>query len=139
MYHVLCKALCKARLMSFLDKVPQCKSITVCVTACKALISHVEKWVVAAFLDRIRNGLPLILCGINACRVVRTCVEKHDAVFWHGLDVRYHAFEIKADGLWVVVPVFLDLQPGVTEHSRMVGPARRWNVHSFGVGIEALE
>ena len=126
-------------MMTFFNKVPQCKGIVIRVTTRKALIGHVEEGIVTAFLDNIGNGLPLLLCGINSSRVVRAGVEKDDTVLWHSLDVRNHAIEIQPDGLGIVVPVFLDFQARVVEHSSMIGPARRWNIHSFGIGIEALE
>ena len=80
--------------MSFLDKVAQRKGIAVRVPARKALIGHVEEWKVVTFLDGVGNSLPLLLRGIDARRVVRAGVEKHDAVFGHGFDVRDHALEI---------------------------------------------
>ena len=139
MYHVFCETLREAWVMSFLDKVPQRKGIKVRITARKALISHVKEGIVITFLDSFGNGLPLLLCGIDTSRVVCAGVKKYDAVLGHSLDVRDHAIEIKANCLRIVVPVFLNFQARVIEHSRMVGPARCWNVHCFGIRIEALE
>ena len=93
-YHVLRETLRKARLVTFLDKVPQRKGIVVRITARKTLIGHIEEGIVASFLDGIGNGLPLLLRGVDSRRVVRAGVEKHDAVLGHGFDVGDHAIKI---------------------------------------------
>lgn len=90
-------------------------------------------------LDSITNLLPLFLGRINASRIMRAGVKEYDAALWQVLDVFDHAVDIKANGLWVVVPVLLDLQTRVFEDGSVVGPARVWDVDRLGSGEEALE
>lgn len=138
-HHVLSEALAQSDVVSILDKVPRGKSVAVRVAASKALVGHVEKGKVALLLHLAADLAPLILRGINTSRVVRAGVEDDDAVAGSSLDVGNQAFKVQADGIFVVVAVFLNLEAAVLEHRIMVGPARSGNVDCLRMGVETLK
>lgn len=73
--HVLGKGLAKCDLVALLDEVADSVGILVGVTGREPLVRHVEKGEVAAVLDGVGNGPPLLSGWVDASRVVRTCVE----------------------------------------------------------------
>ena len=73
-YHVLGETLSEAEFMAFGLEVADCKGIFLCITACKALVCHVEKGVMLLLLDHVADLSPLRFCGVDARGVVCTCV-----------------------------------------------------------------
>lgn len=64
----------------------------------------------AALLDDIADGAPLVLCRVDTGGVVCASVEEDDASLGHALDVGNHAIKVETDGVLVVVSVLLDLE-----------------------------
>ena len=138
-YHVLSERLCKAGTEALLDEMTERKGVLVGIAGSEALVGHVKEGVVVTLLDSLSNLQPLLLGRVNAGGIVSTGVKQHDAVLGHGLDIGDHAIKVKADGVLVVVPVLLNLEARVLEHSRMVRPRWGGDVDGLRVRVVALE
>ena len=125
--------------MSLLDEVAEGKGIARGITAGKTLVCHVEEGIVVTLLDDIANGLPLLLRGIYTGGVVRAGVQEDDTAFRQCLDVCDHAIEVEANGVLVVVPIFLHLQACILEHGCVIRPAGRGDVYRLGARVESLD
>lgn len=110
LYHILGKALCQTNVVPLLHEVSHCERVLVCATASKTLICHVEERIMFFLFHHIADLLPLILCRIDAGRIVCTGVEEDNAGFRCGLEIRYHSIKIQSNGILVVIAVFFDLQ-----------------------------
>lgn len=108
--------------MTLLDEVAHGEGILVSIARGKSLVGHIEECVVLASLDGVADFLPLLWCRINTSGVVCASMEQEDGVLGSGLDVRNHALKVEADGVLVVIAVFLNGQTGVLEHSTVVSP-----------------
>lgn len=108
-YHVLCKALCEAELVTLLNEMTKGECVPVDVTARKALVGHVEEGVMLALLDNVAYGTPLRWRRVDPSWVVSTRVEQNQTAFGKCLDIRDHSVKVEANRVLVVVPVLLDL------------------------------
>ena len=109
-YHVLCEALGKDWLKTFLDEMAESKCILVSISTGKALIGHVEEWEMTTLLDGISNLHPLLLGRVNTSRVVSASMEEDDAALGEVLDVFDQSLEVETNGVLVVVSVLLNLE-----------------------------
>lgn len=125
--------------MSLLDEVAEGEGITRGITAGETLICHVEERVVAALLDNIANGHPLLLSGIYAGGVVRAGVQEDNTAFRQRLNVCDHAIEVEANSVLVVIPVLVHLKACILKYGGVIGPAGRRDVYRLGTGIESLD
>lgn len=125
--------------MALLDKVTYSVGVFVRVAGCEPLVSHIEKCKVAAILDGIGDGPPLLGGWVNTSRVVRARVKEEGAAPRGILNIRNEPVNVKSDCLLVVVPVLLYVQPGVLEDRSVVGPRWRGDVNGLGVRVEALK
>ena len=73
-YHVLGETLSEAEFVAFGLEMADCKGVFLRITACKALVCHVEKGVMLLFLDHVADLPPLCFCGVDARRVMCACV-----------------------------------------------------------------
>lgn len=137
--HVLCKRLAERNLVALRDKVSQRVRVLVGAARGEALVGHVEEGQVAARLDGVADGTPLLRRGIDAGGVVGAGVQQEDGALGRILDVPQQAVDIEPDGLLVVVAVGLDVQAAVVKDGPVVCPRRRWQVHRLVVGVEALQ
>lgn len=55
------------------------------------------------------------------------------------LDVLDHTIKVKTDSVLVVVPVLLDVKPGILEDGGVVSPRGRWEIHRLVVLIPSLK
>lgn len=138
-YHVLGETLAEGGKVSLLDEVAQGKGILVSVTTGKALVCHVEEWVVVTLLDSVTDGTPLLLGRVNTSWVVCASVQQDDAVLGHVLDVLDHTIKVKTNGVLVVVPVLLHLQSRVLEDGVVVCPTGSRNVDGLRAGVVSFK
>ena len=80
--------------MTFRNKMSDGEGISVSITASKALVGHIKEWVMLLLLDNVADLLPLLLCGINAGRIMGACVQKYETSFRCSLEICYHTLEI---------------------------------------------
>lgn len=108
--------------MALLDEEADGEGILVGVTGGEALVSHVEEGEVLARLDGIADLLPLLWGRVDTSGVVCAGVEEEDATLLRSLDVGDHTLEVEANGVLVVVSVFLDLKSRLGEDGTVVCP-----------------
>lgn len=125
--------------MTILDELAHGESVTVGVTAGKALVGHIEKGQVVVLLADLGDLLPLVGGRVDAGGVVGTGVEEDGGTGRDGLEVSNHAVEVEGDGLFVVVAVVARLEAGVLEDGLVVGPGRGGHADPLLTGTPALE
>lgn len=137
--HVLGEGLTKRDLVTLFDKVTDSVGVLVRIAGCEPLVCHIEKRKVAAILDGVRDGPPLLGGWINTSRVVCARVEEEDAALRGILNIRNESLDVKSDCLFVVVPILLYVQSGVLKDRSVVGPRWGGDVNSLGMRVKALK
>lgn len=137
--HVLRKRLRETHVVPLGHKVPQRKRILVGITARKPLVRHVKEGEVLSRLHSLGDLPPLLLRRVHTRGIMRARMQQEDAPLGRALDVSHHAVEVKPDRVLVVVPVFLDREPGVLEHRGVVGPGRGRDVDLLRARVPALQ
>ena len=125
--------------MALLDKVPQRIGILRGIAGGEPLVGHVKQGKVAASLNGIAYGPPLLGSRIDARRVVSAGMQEEDGVFGSSLDILQQAVDVEADSLFVVIPVTLNVEFAVAEDSAVVCPGWSGEVHSLVVWVESLQ
>lgn len=93
-YHVLGKTLSKTELMAFGLEVSDSEGIFLGIAASKALVCHIEEWVMVLLLYYVADLPPLRFCGVDAGRVVCARVQQNDTAFGCILQIFYHAIKV---------------------------------------------
>lgn len=137
--HVLGEGLTKRDLVALLDKVTDSVGVLVRVAGCEPLVCHIEKRKVAAILDGVGDGPPLLGGWINTSRVVRARVQEEDAALRGILNIRNESLNVKSDCFLVVVPILLYVQSRVLKDRSVVGPRWGGNINGLGVRVKALK
>ena len=125
--------------MSFLDEHADRECVFVGVSTGKALVGHVKERVVLLLLHHVADLSPLSFRRVDTGRVVGTSMQQDNAAFRSSFDVGNHTVEVEADSVLVVVPILLDLQPGVLENGIVIGPARRREEYGLAARVEPLQ
>ncbi|KAI6759458.1 hypothetical protein HG530_010138 [Fusarium avenaceum] len=100
---VLGETLSNNELEALINKVADCPSILDKITGSKALVGGIEEREVVSLLHDGSNLGPLVLCWVNASRVVCTGMEDEDGTLGSRLQSLLEALEIKSLGLLVKV------------------------------------
>ena len=125
--HVLCKGLSESYLMSILNKLPQCRGISINVSWSKSLISHVKEGEKPLWFDNVGDLLPLLGFWINSSRVVSTGMKKDNRSFRYLREIFQSSLEVKSTGLGFVVSILLDSKTCSGKERNMITP--RWVRH----------
>lgn len=79
--HVFGKALRQTEVVTGLDEMAHTERVSGKVSRSEALIGHVEIGEEFAFLDKLRDFLPLFLGGVDTGWIVGTRVQEYDMTF----------------------------------------------------------
>jgi len=100
------------------------------ISACSA-----SEALLNAYLDDLRDLLPLFPRRIDSSRVVSASVQQNDTTFIHRLQILLQTFEIQPNRLLVIVRVSLDFETWILENWNVVTPSWGGEVDRFRVGI----
>lgn len=121
---VLSKRLEQDNLVHLIGKGPQRVSISIEVTARKALICVIETDEMVFANSEFSQGVPLFLGRVAASRIVSAHVHDEDRALGRLVHVFAHALEVEAVCFPVVVPVLFDLVAGSVGDTDMGRPGR---------------
>lgn len=89
-----------------------------------ALVGRIEEHKVALLNAHLQDLLPLLLSGVNARRILATCLEQQDGAVRKGeLKVDNHAFEVYSLGLLIIVSKFDLLEASVGDDVVVQAPS----------------
>lgn len=121
---VLGKRLADKKLEALGNEVADGPGVVLEVAGGKALVGAVKERVEAALFANPGNLAPLVLCGINARRVVSTGVKKHDFTLGSVREGVHEAVKVERDRVSLEVRVLLDGETDALENLMVVGPSR---------------
>lgn len=103
------------------NKVPHRPGVSVQVAARETLVRRVKEGVVLFRQENIRDGLPLLSCGVDARRIVRAGMQQEHRVLRSILQRRNKSIKIEPDRLRVVIRIDALLDADILKDGEMIG------------------